>query len=244
MDERLQNWYRKRCGRITSSALKDLMTKGRGKGDKYGVGAVDYLYQKKRERRTGKPVFERDNYNFIFGHDNEKYAIAWLRHNTELDIRSCADDFPEIVFDIHPEMDFVGDSPDFFVGDDVGEIKCPINEAKLERLLGASREDVVEEYRDQLCGHLSCHPKAEKLYYLVYDGTHDADEFDERDPNDRTRGKLFVFRRSEFEERIAEIEAREREAWDFLLMAEEQGLPLEAINDYLKTKEEKDNGTT
>lgn len=219
--------------------MKDLMTPGRAKGVKYGEKAIDYLYEIKRERRIEKPVFDRDNYNFRYGRDNEPYAISWLRTNTNLTVRDCSNDFPEKIFVIHPDLPFSGDSPDGYInGTDLLEVKSLVNEAKFERYLEMSREDLVGEYRDQFAQHFACHPNAEKLYYLIYDGTHDEDEFDERDPNEPSRGKYFIYRRKELEERIAEIEARQREAFSFLLISEETGIPLFKINEYLRQEGE------
>lgn len=243
MDDKERQWRLKRCGRFTASRIKDLMTPGRAKGVKYGTSAVDYLYEIARERRTGKPIYKQDNYNFEYGRENEPYAIEWLRNNSALNVQNCNTDFADKVFVLHPEMPFSGDSPDGYVNEtDLLEVKSLASEAKFERLRESPREDLALEYRDQFCQHFACHPNAKKLYYLIYDGTHDDDEFDERDPNALDRGKLVIFNRFEFEDRITEIEARQREANNFLVVHEDMGIPIYCINDYLKEKGELSNG--
>jgi len=248
MDEKMSReeiWKRKRCGRITSSSLKDLMTGGRGKnGAKYGDTAIKYLYEIKRERRTGKPT-RQDNgiRNFIFGHENEPMAIAWLRENSMYTIKSCSEDFDEILFVV--PFDGFGDSPDFYVYDSegniiaVGEIKCPASEAKFEEMIDLIKSDVVDEYKEQFTGHFIAHPDVPELWYLVYDGTDEYDEYDDRDPLDPSRGLLFTYKRSEFAGLIEEATATIKEADSYVDRCLETGLKVRDINDYVSQGDEK-----
>lgn len=237
-NERIDAWKMRRCGLITSSGLKDLMTEGT-KGDKFGKKAINYLLEKKRERRTGIPCFNAGCYNFTFGHENEPRAVEWLRANTDLTVRSCTDDFEDIIFDIHPSLPMFGDSPDLFINDtDLGEIKCPASQYHFEMFIEMTAEEARKEYEYQLCGHFMTHPLAERLYLIIYDGVHDEDDFDYRSYTDASRGKVFTYSRDQFEDMFEKIENRIKVAWNFLEISEKQGIPLSKINDYLKGEDE------
>lgn len=210
------------------------MTKGT-KGAQWGKVAIGYLNDIKYERRRGVPVRSRSNFNFSFGHENEPLAMAWLRANYPLYIfKSCQTDYDEIVFATNPDVPGHGDSPDFYAlnSDEtiamVGEIKCPVDRGKIEDTWCSSREDVIDEYCDQFCGHLIAHPEVDKLMYLVYDGTSDDDdEDDEMDLLDPERGRVFIYTRADFGDRIHEICDRINEADRIVNTALEMGCKVE-----------------
>lgn len=239
MESRQKNWLQRRAGHFTASCMKKLLTKGT-KGRKYGDTAIGYLYQIAYERRTGRPVRSAKCANFDFGHENEPRAIEWLRANTQVNIRHCEADYPEIVFKQHPNLDFIGDSPDFYVVNDdeeieaLGEIKCLASQAKFEEMLESTKSDVVDEYKEQLATHFMCHPGVDKLLYVIYDGSSDDDEFDPGDFDNEDRGVIFVFYRKEFEELIEQIEARCKEAWDYMqIVKQDPDLRIKNINSYV-----------
>ena len=233
MEAKEQNWLKKRSGKITSSNLKKLFTGGRMNltplqmlaigGDRktidvdFGDVAIGYLYQLQSEKRLGKPIYQRDNYNFEFGRNAEPYAIAYLKANyPEWDIKHCSStDFSEIVFCRSESGCF--DSPDFYVGSNiVGEIKCPVDQAKFEQMRDMTKEEVRGEYELQLANHLNCNPNCSKLIYFVYSCQVDDDEFDTLDPLDPSRGIIFTYDRSEFTDLIAQIEAKVTYVMSFL----------------------------
>lgn len=227
------DWLQRRAGKITSSNLKKLFTGGRmnltpleafalggkrtTKDVEFGEVAIGYLYQIQGEKRLGKPMYQRDNYNFDFGRKAEPYAIAWLRANyPDWIIKHCSsDDFPEIVFCKSEAGAY--DSPDFYVGlSVVGEIKCPVDQAKFEQMRDMTKDEVKGEYELQLANHLNCNPTCSKLLYFIYSAQVDDDELDILDPLDPSRGILFEYDRSEFEELITEIEAKVGRVMRFL----------------------------
>ena len=226
MNEKERAWKIKRSGIPTSSSYHRLLVKGSVKltGDalaaakaaksrvtidtEFGDGAMTYIRELVREVRRCKPTFHRDNFNFDWGHKQEPMAIAWLKHSTMLDIKSCSFDFDDIVFNI---SECGGDSPDFYVGEDgVGEIKCPVSESLFEKIKEHNDKWLaIEEYSlDQLAGHAIGMPSAKKVYFLVYDGQNDDDEMDTLSPLDPDRGVLFEFTREELEPKIQEIKAK------------------------------------
>lgn len=254
MNERERIWKLKRCGVPTSSALEKLDSGGREnlKGDEliaakiaksrttvdveFGEVAKGYIRELIREKKRNKPTFHRDNFNFDWGHKQEPMAIAWLRQNTMLDVKSCTEDFSEIVFNICECG--LGDSPDFYVGEDVGEIKCPTSEAKFEAMLEMDKWEIAEEYSPlQLAGHFIGKPDAKKLYLLVYDGQNDDDEMDILDPLAPERGILVEFTREEFEDKILKIEEKVRFVVDFMEKCLRGEAKVNEINKYWNKKE-------
>ena len=198
MTEREIRWHQNRCGKVTSSSLAKLLTKGT-KGRPWGDTAISYLYEKLYEMEFGKPIRNESNANFRWGHEQESMAIAWLRANTMYKIEHCSEDFDEIRFTSGGIRDF-GDSLDFLADDVVlGEIKCLVSQAKFAKYKRCTKADVIDEYADQFSGHFMGNPDSDRLIYLVYDGQSDEDELDTVDPLDPRRGILFEYTRDEFE---------------------------------------------
>lgn len=167
MDKR-ERWLLKRSKCIiTASVLPKLMTGGRGTD--WGETAKAVLYAAKYCKRTGLQLEEKDFYQFRWGHENEPNAIAWLRANCMEEIKSCAEDFDEIVFN-QPFLEF-GDSPDFYANDSiVGEIKCPVDQVKFEMCLDITEIDEKHENYWQLIGHFIGDPSRDELWLVYYDG--------------------------------------------------------------------------
>lgn len=240
MDARERNWHERRLGKITSSCLSDLMTKGT-KGSMWGKTAISYLYEKLYERRTGRPIRNSSNRNFEFGHTNEPLAIEWLRENLPYTIKHCSsdEDFPNGVVFCDDVIEGFGDSPDFYASDSVGgadnfhivgEAKCLASQGKFEMISRSTRADVVDEYCEQFVGHFIGNPQCDKLLYICYDGNDENDEFDEAsDLMASDRAVVFIYDRSEFEGRIAEVMERISEANAALNEAMVTGGKLERI---------------
>ena len=198
MTEREIRWHKNRCGKVTSSSLAKLLTKGT-KGKLWGDTAISYLYEKVYELEMGKPIRNESNANFRWGHEQEPMAIEWLKANTMYDIKHCSEDFDEIRFTSGGVDDF-GDSLDFLAdGNILGEIKCVTSQSKFAKYKRCSKADVVNEYAEQFSGHFLGNPNSDRLLYLVYDGQSDEDEMDNVDPLDPRRGILFEYSREEFE---------------------------------------------
>ena len=170
-EERIEIWRQKRCGKITSSELNHFMQKG--KGSEWNSKTIAYLYKVKYQRRTGEQREEIQARNFEWGHSCEPLAIMQLRENTMNQIVSCSNDFDEIVFN-EPFKGF-GDSPDFYELDTndniitVGEIKSPVDEAKIEQIIEI--ESIKDtDYYGQCLGHLIGEPKAPIVQLIFFDG--------------------------------------------------------------------------
>ena len=171
-EQKEYEWMKKRQGKITSSTLPDLMKAG--KGSPFGKAFFDALYLVRYERRTGVSRENGSNKAFDWGHENEPLAVEWIRTQLMDEVKSCTTDFPDIVFN-EPFAGF-GDSPDFYTyGSDgeikaLGEIKCPMNQGKLEALQFFTEITDKDEYYWQFLGHFVGLSSVDVLYYVVYDG--------------------------------------------------------------------------
>lgn len=136
-------WFAVRAGRFTGSRFADLMAR-----TKSGPSAsrANLLATLAVERITGMCV--------------DTYSNAAMQRGTELEPVARAayeahigDLVQEVAWVPHPDLDYVGISPDALVGDDgLAEFKCPSSMAKhLDALRSGSH---AVEYRWQLQGQL------------------------------------------------------------------------------------------
>lgn len=165
-------WKEKRRGKITASTLPDLMKAG--KGCPFGKAALDVMYAVRYERRTKLTRENGSAKAFDWGHENEPLAVEWTRGQLMNDIKSCSDDFDDIVF--NEPFDGFGDSPDFYVyGRNgvvlaLGEVKCPMSQGKIESLQFMTEITDKDEYYYQFLGHFLGRPDVDILYYVIFDG--------------------------------------------------------------------------
>lgn len=223
-------WKIERSTRITSSGLKKLNTGGRGKGVIFGKTAIDYIDDIIFQIREGDLLDEVDTKQFDWGHDNEAYAIEWLRNNVMEEVKSATEDFgDEILF--MKIGDHFGDSVDGLIynGEDPFawlEIKNPYNKKKACNLTldSVKIEDVVDEYRDQFIGHFIGNPNLDVGWYLIYNA------HTKYDGTPYNRGRLFSFKRSDFEPSITLMEAKIKKVHDFIMLCVEGKFQAEDIN--------------
>lgn len=144
MEQRSDEWFAMRAGKITGSAFSDVMNIL--KGGEAGVNRKNLIARLAVERITGVCA--------------DTFQNEAMRRGTELEAEACASyeaetgDFVEhIAFVVHPSYDFIGVSPDGLVGDeDLTEFKCP---ASMHKHLSALQTgDHAVEYKWQLQGQL------------------------------------------------------------------------------------------
>lgn len=143
MSQRDEQWFRDRAGRFTGSRFAELMAR-----TKSGPSA------------TRKNLITRLAVERLIGTCVETYSNFAMQRGIELEpeaIRAYEDDqlvaVEAVDFLWHPELDYVGVSPDGLVGDSgLVEVKCPLAEAKhYEALRFGSHAD---EYNWQIQGQL------------------------------------------------------------------------------------------
>lgn len=183
MAQRTPEWFAQRAGKFTGSRFSDLMAKTRT-----GPAAArkNLIVALAVERMIGTCPDGYCNGAMQRGIELEPEA----RQAYELDQLVVVE---EVDFIDHPELDYVGCSPDGLVGEDgMVEIKCPFAEGKhYDALMNNGH---VTEYRWQLQGQL----------WVAGRKWVDAVSYDPRFPG---RAKLAICRVERDEEAIAELQA-------------------------------------
>lgn len=126
MDQRTDDWFTARLGKVTASRVADVVAK-----TKTGVSASrgNYMAQLIVERLTGKPVESFNSSAMQWGTDTEPLARAAYEMATDTMVE-------EIGFVEHESIPMCGASPDGLVGDDgLIEIKCPNTATHIETLI-------------------------------------------------------------------------------------------------------------
>lgn len=144
MDQRTPDWFRARAGKLTASRFADVMNVL--KDGSAGANRRALVTLLAVERLTGETVETFTNDAMRRGTELEPEArAAYEAHTGEL--------VEEVGFIVHPELPYVGVSPDGLLGDEgLVELKCPANMAK--HLDALRSGDHAKEYRWQLQGQL------------------------------------------------------------------------------------------
>lgn len=129
MDQRTDEWFKARLGKVTASRVADVVAKTR---NGYGASRANYMAELVVERLTGKPTEGFSNAAMQWGVEQEPAARdAYSARYGEL--------VTEVGFVDHPKIAMAGASPDGLVGaTGLVEIKCPNTANHIEYLL--SRE--------------------------------------------------------------------------------------------------------
>jgi len=126
MDQYSQEWIQARIGKFTGSGIKALMTKPKDKDAAISQTTLSYILEKLGEISSGLPADGFTNDATAWGVENESLARKWYQKQTGLKVE-------EVGFITHPELPYLGGSPDGVVShnDDKGivEIKCPYKSA-------------------------------------------------------------------------------------------------------------------
>ena len=125
MEQRTEEWFAARCGKVTASRVADIIAK-----TKSGPSASreNYLAQLVCERMTGKPAESYSNSAMQHGTDTEPFARA--AYEARMDILVT-----EVGFIDHPWITMSGASPDGLANEGMVEIKCPNTATHIDTLL-------------------------------------------------------------------------------------------------------------
>jgi len=116
MEQRTEEWFAARLGKVTASKIADVMAKTK---TGYGATRAKYMDQLLDEIVTGQPTSGFTNAAMQHGIDTEPKARAAYELIT-------GNEVVEVGFVDHPTILQAGASPDGLVGDDgMLEIKCP-----------------------------------------------------------------------------------------------------------------------
>lgn len=148
MEQRTDEWFTARLGKVTASRISDVMAK-----TKTGWGAArgNYMAELLAERLTDKRGESYTNAAMQWGIEQEPQAQSLYCLMYDADVR-------ETGFVDHPKIKMTGASPDGLVGDEgLLEIKCPNTKTHIELLRGGSIE---RKYRYQMEWQMACTERA------------------------------------------------------------------------------------
>jgi putative phage-type endonuclease len=143
MEQRSEEWFAARCGKVTASRVADIIAK-----TKTGASASrdNYLAQLVCERMTGKPAESYSNAAMQWGTDTEPFARAAYEARMDLLVT-------EVGFIDHPWIVMSGASPDGLANEGMVEIKCPNTATHIDTLLSRT---VPAKYITQMMWQMAC----------------------------------------------------------------------------------------
>ena len=144
MEQRTDDWFAARIGKVTASRVADVVAKTKSG---YSASRDNYMAQLVCERLTGKPAESFSNAAMQWGTETEPLARAAY----EAKMNVLVD---EVGFIDHPSIVNSGASPDGLVGaDGLIEIKCPNTATHIDTLLS---QTVPKKYADQIFWQMAC----------------------------------------------------------------------------------------
>lgn len=178
MEQRTEEWYQARLGKVTASKVASVLAK------RDSATRADYLTDLVLERLTGKQQEFYQNEAMLHGVEAEPQA----RMAYEAETGNLVD---ELGFIDHPSIANFGCSPDGVVGEDgLIEIKCPNSKTHLSTLLsGKAPSKYIPQMQTQMA--------------VMNRQWCDFVSFDPRLPEDL---QLFVIRVNRDDEYIAKLE--------------------------------------
>lgn len=143
MEQRTEEWFAARCGKVTASRVADIIAK-----TKTGASASreNYLAQLVCERLTGKPAESYSNSAMQWGTDTEPFARAAYEARMDLLVT-------EVGFIDNPWIPMCGASPDGLANEGMVEIKCPNTATHIDTLLSRI---VPAKYITQMMWQMAC----------------------------------------------------------------------------------------
>lgn len=132
-----EEWQQLRCGVVTMSHAKELLTGGKGKTRQ------SYILDVVSERLSGKPVESYSSFDMQRGQFLEPYALMAFEQANGINI--------ERVGFITTDDGRIGCSPDGLIGEDSGiEVKCPNPRQHLRNILSGGLSDYVAQVQGNL----------------------------------------------------------------------------------------------
>ena len=139
MEQRTDEWFAARLGKVTASKVSDVMSKG--------MGRETYMTYLIAEVLTTERASSFTNTAMEWGTATEPYARQAYEALNNLWVE-------EIGFAQHPTIERAGASPDGLVGDDgLIEIKCPNTATHLDTLIDKT---IPKKYINQMQFQMAC----------------------------------------------------------------------------------------
>ena len=182
VEQRSNEWFALRLGKVTASRVADLMAKTK---TGYSATRENYMAQLVVERISNSQAESFTNAAMQWGTDQEPYARAEYEATQGAMVEECG-------FVSHPTIEMAGASPDGLVGDDgLIEIKCPNTATMIDVLLTGT---VASKYNTQMQFQMACTGR-QWCDYVVFD------------PRMPAKAQMFIKRVARDEEFIQKMEA-------------------------------------
>ena len=125
MEQRTDDWFAARLGKVTASRVADVIAKTK---TGFGAGRANYMADLVVERLTGQKASSFSNAAMEWGTEQEPYARAAYSAKTGILVE-------EVGFIDHPTVAMSGASPDGLAEEGLIEVKCPNTATHLEYVL-------------------------------------------------------------------------------------------------------------
>jgi putative phage-type endonuclease len=143
MEQRTDDWFQARLGKVTASRVADVVAKTK---NGYSASRENYMADLIVERLTGQKASSFSNAAMEWGTEQEPNArAAYSARTGEL--------VEEVGFIDHPTIALSGASPDGLVSEGIVEFKCPNTATHLEYLLAGK---APEKYVTQMQWQMAC----------------------------------------------------------------------------------------
>jgi putative phage-type endonuclease len=144
MEQRTDEWFAARLGKVTGSRVADVMSKTKSG---YSATRANYMAQLICERLTGVKAESFTSAAMEWGVENEPLAVAAYEARYDVFVEPVG-------FIEHPTIALAGASPDGFSSPDgLIEIKCPNSATHIDTLLN---QDVDGKYIKQMQWQMAC----------------------------------------------------------------------------------------
>lgn len=144
MEQRSEEWFAIRLGKVTASRIADMVTRTKSG---YGASRANYMAELIAERLTGKQAERFQSVAMAWGTETESIARVAYEKTTGSTVLEGG-------FVPHPTIANSGASPDGYVDlDGLVEIKCPNTATHIDTLISQS---VPERYMLQMQWQMVC----------------------------------------------------------------------------------------
>jgi putative phage-type endonuclease len=166
MEQRTDDWFAARLGKVTASRVADVIAKTK---TGYGAGRANYMADLVVERLTGQKASSFTNAAMEWGTEQEPNAKAAYAAKTGILVE-------DVGFINHPTVAMSGASPDGLAEEGLVEIKCPNTATHLEYIFdGKPPQKYITQMQWQMacagkpwCDFVSYDPRLpERLQLLV-----------------------------------------------------------------------------
>jgi len=144
MEQRTDEWFRARAGKVTASRVADIIAKTKSG---YSTTRDNYMAELICQRLTGTVGESYQNAAMAWGTNTEPFARAAY-------VSAKGTGVEEIGFVPHPTIEKAGASPDGLIGEDgLIEIKCPMTNTHMNMIL---EQEIPTKYHVQMQWQMAC----------------------------------------------------------------------------------------